>query len=273
MNIRPRAGETADLDNQQSSPTQARFARPNSCHGDARARAWLARPRRGRGTRAMPIALPFSLPPAADLRRLAGVVGQHDAARPLPPMPKKAAVRLWHRARDFDRGTHQPGRHGGAVGHTGAAGAARADLRLPELSHRPAGPVLCGDRPQGRTSACAPSPRRWRGCASSASSTGCAAAPRAGGTAGSCWSRRPTPTPCCRRRQWRGYRPPAEPPAPAPGTWGEPPPMPDVLAPGGAGGPAGGRSAVGGAGARADPKDRLAAALARLGRAFMARDS
>ena len=36
-------------------------------------------------------------------------------------MPKKAAVRLWHRARDFDRGTHQPGHHGGAVGHTGLA--------------------------------------------------------------------------------------------------------------------------------------------------------
>ena len=34
------------------------------------------------------------------------------------PMPKKAAVRLWHRARDFDRGTHEPGRHGGAVGPT-----------------------------------------------------------------------------------------------------------------------------------------------------------
>ena len=32
-------------------------------------------------------------------------------------MAKKAAVRLWHRARDFDRGTHQPGRHGGRVGH------------------------------------------------------------------------------------------------------------------------------------------------------------
>ena len=30
------------------------------------------------------------------------------------PMPKKAAVRLWHRARDFDRVTRQPGRHGGA---------------------------------------------------------------------------------------------------------------------------------------------------------------
>ena len=33
------------------------------------------------------------------------------------PMPKKDAVRLWHRARDFDRRSRQPGRHGGAVGH------------------------------------------------------------------------------------------------------------------------------------------------------------
>ena len=35
------------------------------------------------------------------------------------PLAKKAAVRLWHRARDFDRTTRQPGRHGGALGHTG----------------------------------------------------------------------------------------------------------------------------------------------------------
>ena len=33
-------------------------------------------------------------------------------------MPKKAATRLWHRARDFDRQTRQAGKHGGAVGHT-----------------------------------------------------------------------------------------------------------------------------------------------------------
>ena len=32
------------------------------------------------------------------------------------PMAKKAAIKLWHRARDLDRGTHQPGHHGGAVG-------------------------------------------------------------------------------------------------------------------------------------------------------------
>ena len=37
------------------------------------------------------------------------------------PMAEKAAIKLWHRARDFDRGTHQPGHHGGAVGHTGLA--------------------------------------------------------------------------------------------------------------------------------------------------------
>jgi hypothetical protein len=69
--------------------------------------------------------------------------------------------------------------------------------------------------------------------------------------------------------QWRGYRPPLEAPTPAPGTWGEPTPMPDavtlarletdlvakVMA------------------LATDPKDGLARALASLGRAFTARDS
>ena len=30
--------------------------------------------------------------------------------------------------------------------------------------------------------------------------------------------------------QWRGYRPPQEPPGPAPGTWGDPPPMLSAVA-------------------------------------------
>jgi hypothetical protein len=34
---------------------------------------------------------------------------------------KKAAVRLWHRARGLDRSTHEPGRHGGALGPTALA--------------------------------------------------------------------------------------------------------------------------------------------------------
>ncbi|HME28062.1 MAG TPA: hypothetical protein VKI44_43200 [Acetobacteraceae bacterium] len=73
--------------------------------------------------------------------------------------------------------------------------------------------------------------------------------------------------------QWRGYRPPQEPPAPLPGAWGDPPPMPSVLAQAAQEGREGGdlRSVV--QILPADPKDRLAAALARLGQAFLARDS
>jgi hypothetical protein len=35
------------------------------------------------------------------------------------PLPKKAAVKLWHRARDFDRQTRKPGQRGGALGPSG----------------------------------------------------------------------------------------------------------------------------------------------------------
>jgi hypothetical protein len=34
------------------------------------------------------------------------------------PLPRKAATRLWHRARDFDRQTRRKDHHGGAVGHS-----------------------------------------------------------------------------------------------------------------------------------------------------------
>jgi hypothetical protein len=69
--------------------------------------------------------------------------------------------------------------------------------------------------------------------------------------------------------QWRGYRPPAEPPAPAPGTWGEPAPMPCVLAQAAQEGDL--RTKV--SALEVDPRNGLAAALASLGRAFMVRDS
>jgi hypothetical protein len=36
-------------------------------------------------------------------------------------MPKKAALRFWLRAANFDRGTHQPGQHAGAIGYTALA--------------------------------------------------------------------------------------------------------------------------------------------------------
>jgi hypothetical protein len=65
--------------------------------------------------------------------------------------------------------------------------------------------------------------------------------------------------------QWRGYAPPAAPPAPFAGSWGDCPPLPDPLT-----------SACQEASVAAmamaldgDPHDGLAAALGRLGRAVM----
>ena len=185
------------------------------------------------------------------------------------PMAKKAAVKLWHRARDFDRGTHQPGKHGGSVGPTALA--VLHALIFDFLNHRtgrldPSYAAIA--RKAGvcvRTVATALQRLRelgilnWvRRCAESwrdgrfvleQETNAYAVLPETG---------------------WRGYRPAQEPPAPAPGTWGEPAPMPSVLA----------QAAQEGSGLRsvvqilaADPKDRLAAALARLGQAFMVRDS
>ena len=69
--------------------------------------------------------------------------------------------------------------------------------------------------------------------------------------------------------QWRGYTPPQEPPVPAPGSWGEPTPMPDAVTRAGLEGDLMGKVMA----LASDPKNRLAEALASLGRAFMARDS
>ena len=70
--------------------------------------------------------------------------------------------------------------------------------------------------------------------------------------------------------QWRGYRPPQEPLGPAPGTLGRsPPPVLSAVAQAALEGDLAGKVQA----LASDPKDGLAAALARLGRAFMARDS
>jgi hypothetical protein len=70
--------------------------------------------------------------------------------------------------------------------------------------------------------------------------------------------------------QWRGYRAPQEPAAPAAATcWGDPPPMLSAVAQAALEGDLAGKVHA----LASDPKDGLAAALARLGRAFMARDS
>jgi hypothetical protein len=68
-------------------------------------------------------ALPLPIPALDAATRAPWPVWAGSVAKPIrfAPMAKKAAVRLWHRARDFDRSTHQPGRHGGALGPTALA--------------------------------------------------------------------------------------------------------------------------------------------------------
>jgi hypothetical protein len=48
-------------------------------------------------------------------------VWSESSAKPVQftPLPKREALKLWHRARDFDRQTKEKGCHGGAVGHMG----------------------------------------------------------------------------------------------------------------------------------------------------------
>jgi hypothetical protein len=184
------------------------------------------------------------------------------------PLAKKAAVRLWYRARDFDRGSHEPGKHGGAVGHTALA-----------VLH-----ALIFDFLNHRTGRLDPSYAAIAAKAGVCVRTVASALARLKALGILAWVRR-----CAERwvegrfvleqqsnafgllpeSQWRGYRPPAEPPGPAPGTWGDPTPMLSAVAQAALEGDLAAQVQV----LAADPKDGLAAALARLGRAFMARDS
>ena len=134
-------------------------------------------------------------------------------------MPKKAAVRLWHLARDFDRGTHQTGHHGGALGHTGLA-----------VLH-----ALIFDFLNFRSGRLDPSYAAIAAKAGVCVRTVASALQRLKALGILNWVRR-----CAERwadgrfvleqdtnayavlpeSHWRGYRPPQEPPGPAPGTRG-----------------------------------------------------
>jgi hypothetical protein len=183
-------------------------------------------------------------------------------------MPKKAAVRLWHRARAFDRATHEPGRHGGAVGP-----AALAVLE-----------ALIFDFLNFRTGQLDPSYAAIAKAANVCTRTVASALQRLRELGILNWMRR-----CAEswrdgrfvleqetnaygllpETQWRGYRPPPEPPAaPWPDTWGACPPLPSALALAGLEGSLAGKVHA----LSSDPGDGLAAALARLGRSVLGRN-
>jgi hypothetical protein len=159
-------------------------------------------------------------------------VWRDSVAKPVQfvPMAKKAAVKLWHRARDFDRNTHEPGHHGGAVGHTGLA-----------VLH-----ALVFDFLNFRSGRLDPSYAAIADKAGVCVRTVATALQRLKALGILNWVRR-----CAEswrdgrfvleqetnayavlpESHWRGYRPPQEAPAaPWPETWGATPPIPSALA-------------------------------------------
>lgn len=144
------------------------------------------------------------------------------------PLPKKAATKLWHRARDFDRQTRRKDHHGGAVGHSAL-----------QVLH-----ALIFDFLNYANGRLDPSYAAIARAANVCERTVATALKRLKDLGILHWVRR-----CAESwkdgrfvleqetnayavlpaSQWRGYREPPEPPPPASGTWGDHPPLPSLL--------------------------------------------
>jgi hypothetical protein len=183
------------------------------------------------------------------------------------PLPKKEAARHWHRARRFDRQTHTPGKHGGALGRSGLA-----------ILY-----VLLFDFLDYATGRLDPSLDAIAAKAGVCRRTVVAKIKQLRALGLLHWQRRSREEKDAaggfRRVQetnayavlppshWRGYHEPPPAPPPMPGTWGDHPPLPDPITQAmdelrhGQH-----RTALGLLGS--DPGDQLASSLARLGRAI-----
>lgn len=177
-------------------------------------------------------------------------------------MPKKAAVQLWHRARDFERRTRQPRRQDGALGRNGLA--VLQTLIFDFLNYA-----------TGRLDPAIETLARKAGISERSAARGLAALKRAGVVN---WIRRCVSSleggRLVRRQksnayavvpasQWRGYNPPADPPAPAREAWGAAPRVPDAIAAAVIERRAGGDTAAVLRELDGDPTDRLTACLPR----------
>jgi hypothetical protein len=184
-------------------------------------------------------------------------------------LPKKQAVKLYHKARAFERQTRQPGRQDGALGRNGLAvlhalifdildyATGRLDPSYAKIARKACISVRSAARGLASLKAagvlhwvrrCAESWRDGRFCLEQETNA---------------YAVRPA-------SQWRGYHEPPDPPAPQPGTWGDHPPR-DIMAEAAedcrAGSTGAAIAALSAAGDYAG--DRLAAALAGLGRAIL----
>jgi hypothetical protein len=186
-------------------------------------------------------------------------------------MPKKVATRIYHRARDFDRKTNKPDCHGGAVGHAAlkvlesllfdflnyASGrldpSYAAIARKANLCQRTVGTALARLKELGILNwvrRCAETWQDGRFVLEQETNAYAVLPPS----------------------QWRGYKEPPEPPPPMPGTWGDHPPLPSVLAQAAAERRDGGSPQATIRVLESDESDPLAAALAQLGRTLESRN-
>ena len=184
------------------------------------------------------------------------------------PMPKRAAVKLWHRARDYDRQTSKPGCHGGAVGHAALQvlhtlvfdflnfGSGRLDpsyaaiARKANVCERTVATALQRLRSLGILT--------WlRRCREERGKDG-----------GFRLKQETNAYAVLPPSQWHGYREPPAPPPPPASTWGAPDRMPSVIEAAAMAPDMRGKVAALGTAPRLSP---LEAALASLGRAMLAR--
>ena len=184
------------------------------------------------------------------------------------PLPKKEAAKRWHKARRFDHQTHEPGRHGGALGRTGLA-----------VLY-----VLLFDFLDYTTGRLEPSYEAIAAKAGVCRRAAINAMRRLRALGLLHWQRR------CREDKdaagrfrlvqetnayavlppshWRGYHEPPPAPPPEPGTWGNHPPLPGSIAVA-ADELRHGQHRAALTVLDSDPGDQLAAALARLGRTML----
>lgn len=193
----------------------------------------------------------------------------HDSTTakvPFQPLPKKSAVKLWHRARDFDRRTRRKDHHGGALGHaalqvlhalifdflnyvTGRLDPSHAAIaRKANVCERTVATALARLKERGILA--------WVRRCKPGSATGAFALVQDTNA----YAVLPDTA-------WRGYRPP-----PAPGTWGDHPSLPRSLQQGAAARQQGSDPQTVIHILGSDPGDTLAAALAQLGRSIAERE-
>jgi Helix-turn-helix domain len=220
--------------------------------------------------RSIAYALP-SFPGFAGPRTYAAWPVWKDSARGeirFAPLPKKEAARRWHKARRFDRQTHTPGKHGGALGRSGLA--VFYVLLFDFLDHATGRLEPSYDAIAVKAGVC----RR----------TVSAALKRLRELGLLHWHRR-----CHEGKDeagnfrliqetnayavlppshWRGYHEPPPAPPPDPGTWGDHPPLPGTISQA-ADELRHGQQRTALSLLDLDPGDALAGALARLGRAIL----